>query len=275
MILYEIKNKSEMKNIKNTGYIISVFGVSSSPLNISIDYAEEIIKSSLNPVYLKLNLLYHDKDYPKLIEVLDNLKGLKGIIFQDLGLVELNKNYNLDLIYDPGTFNTVVEDVSYFKNTSIESLIISREISLSEIKDFVSQDKNMLYGYHVYGKPLMFYSLRKHFTSFRNVEKDFPNLKDKYDVFLKEETRNEFYPTYEDENGFFIFRDETINVYEYLHIFKNVDYLILDRPFISDKEYFDTLDLYLGSIDYKEYKNKYPSQTLGYFFKEMGVKLKK
>ena len=47
---------------------------------------------------------------------------------------------------------------------------------------------------------------------------------------------------------------------------------MLDRPYISIDEYIDTINLYNGLIDYKEYKTKYPNQTEGYFFKKMGVK---
>ncbi len=275
-LFVEIKSREELNTINSYGYVISVSSVSSSPFNITLDDALDILNNSNGKnIYLKLNLLYHDKDYPIVLDYVKKMYPmLTGIIFQDLGLVTLfeQNNIKLDLIYDPGTFNTVYEDTLFFKDTSISTISLSREISLSEIDAFLKNKKEMCYLYHAYGHMLMFYSLRKHFTNFRLHEESFPIIKDDYNVYLKEETRNEFYPAYEDKHGFFIYRDEVINIYKYIDHFDNIDYLMLDRPYISDSEYKDTISLYNGLIDYTEYKKKYPDQTDGYFFKVMGVK---
>nr|MCR5564564.1 U32 family peptidase [Gammaproteobacteria bacterium] len=259
MILSELKSIKELNLNMADGYILNVSHLSSpSDITMSINKVNEVVKATSKPVFLKLNLLYMDKDYVSLEEVFKNVKGIKGMIFQDFGLIPLKEKYNKDLvmIYDSSNFITTSLDYLYFKNSGVDTLTLSNTLTLKELDEVVNTDYS--YAAHAYGYQEMFYSYRKHFTNY-SKEYGFKDLKDKYNISLKEETRDQLFKTVEDENGFYIFRDKLINIYDFMDHFKKCDYLILDRLFINDEEYLDTVKLYKGITSRSEYISKYNS----------------
>lgn len=271
MILSELKSIKELNFNMADGYILNVSHLSSpSDITMSISEVNEVVKATSKPVFLKLNLLYMDKDYSSLEEVFKNVKGIKGIIFQDFGLVPLKNKYNKDLvmIYDSSNFITTSLDYLYFENSGVDTLTLSNTLTLKELDSVINTPYS--YASHVYGYQEMFYSYRKHFTNY-SKEYGFKDLKNKYNISLKEETRDQLFKTVEDENGFYIFRDKLINVYDFMDHFKKCDYLILDRIFISDEEYLDTVKLYKGIMERCEYVAKYNAQfDTGFLFKNVG-----
>ena len=70
------------------------------------------------------------------------------------------------------------------------------------------------------------------------------DLKNKDNISLKEETRESLFKTLEDDYGFHIYRDKKINLFDFLDHYKRADYLFLNRIFVSDTEYKDTIDLF-------------------------------
>ncbi len=271
MILSELKSIKESNLNMADGYILNVSHLSSpSDITMSISEVNEVVKATSKPVFLKLNLLYMDKDYSSLEEVFKNVKGIKGIIFQDFGLIPLKNKYNKDLvmIYDSSNFITTSLDYLYFENSGVDTLTLSNTLTLKELDSVINTPYS--YASHVYGYQEMFYSYRKHFSNY-SKEYGFKDLKNKYNISLKEETRDQLFKTVEDLNGFYIFRDKLINVYDFMDHFKKCDYLILDRLFISDEEYLDTVKLYKGIMKRSEYVSKYNAQfDTGFLFKNVG-----
>ena len=269
MILAEIKSKSELNIINSDAIVINIAHFSSpSDSLISINEAKEIIKESTKPVFLKLLPLYKDEDYKELENLFKEIKGISGIIFQDLGLISLKNKYIPDalMIYDSNNFITSSADSSFFKDDDVDALTLSTTLSLKEV-DEVLKDESFSYMAHAFGYIEMFYSYRKHFTNY-SKKYNIINLKDDYDVYIKEESRDEYFKTIENDRGFYIFRDKKINLYDFLDHFKKCDYLLLDRIFINDEEYYDTINLYKGLIERNKYINKYKEKfDTGFLFK--------
>ncbi|MCR5741543.1 MAG: U32 family peptidase [Gammaproteobacteria bacterium] len=269
MILAEIKGREELNTIKADGYIINISSFSyPSLISIPLDEALEIIKESDKPIFVKLMPMYKTSDYPKLTELFKSLKGVKGIIFQDLGLVPLKNKYLKDalMIYDSNNFITTSEDYNFFKGTGVDILTLSTTLSLSEL-DSIMKNINYSYMAHVYGYIEMFYSKRMHFTNYSN-EYNHESLKGEGDLSLKEETRDVFFKTIEDEEGFHIYRDKCINLFDFKDHFSGCEYLMLDRIFIEDCEYYDSVNLFNGSLDRGEYVKKYSNKfDTGFLFK--------
>ena len=186
MILAEIKSKSELNIINSDAIVINIAHFSSpSDSLISINEAKEIIKESTKPVFLKLLPLYKDEDYKELENLFKEIKGISGIIFQDLGLVSLKKKCLPDalMIYDSNNFITSSADSSFFKDDDADALTLSTTLSLKEV-DEVLKDTSFKYMVHTFGYIEMFYSYRKHFTNY-SKEYNIINLKDDYDVYIK------------------------------------------------------------------------------------------
>ena len=273
MILGEIYKKEELNTFNLDGIIINISHFSSPTFSsLSIDEAKKIIKESTKPVFVKLMPLYKDEDYPSLKELFLNLDGIEGIIFQDLGLVTLKKELNLNykMIYDSSTFITTSYDAPYFIGSGVDTLTLSTTLTLAET-DNILKNSNASYMAHVYGYEEMFYSLRKHLSNYSKVY-NFKDLKNKDNISLKEETRESLFKTLEDDYGFYIYRDKKINLFDFLDHYKRADYLFLNRIFISDTEYKDTIDLFKGIIKRDDYIKKYPEKfDTGFLFKQVGL----
>ena len=160
MILSELKSIKELNLNIADGYILNVSHLSSpSNITMSINEVNEVVKATSKPVFLKLNLLYMDKDYASLEEVFKNVKGIRGMIFQDFGLIPLKEKYNKDLvmIYDSSNFITTSLDYLYFKNSGVDTLTLSNTLTLKELDEVVNTDCS--YAAHAYGYQEMFYRL--------------------------------------------------------------------------------------------------------------------
>ena len=273
MILIELYQKDEIKTMNADGYVVSVCDFSSPCLSpLKIEDINWLTSNTVKPVFLKLLPLYHDQDYAGLKKLLQDVRGIKGLIFEDLGLIPLVKELNIDyeMIYDPGTFNTVKEDALYFKNTRVACLTISREISLKEIDNMLVDNQEMDYAYHAYGYLPMFYSLRKHLDNFSHYE-PIGDLNFRNDLSIKEETRQEHYPIYEDNYGFYVFRDKIQNIYDFVSHFSKIKYLILDRIFIDKETYQDVIDLYMNRMKRDDFLKNHPLKfDTGFLFKAVG-----
>ena len=273
MLLGEIYNKSELNTFNLDGIILNISGFSSPTFNsFSLNDAKEIISKSKKPVFIKLMPLYKDKDYKGLKDLFLSLDGIEGIIFEDLGLVTLKMELGLNfkMIYDPKTFITTKEDSMYFKGSGVDTLSLSTTLTLSETDELL-KDTNTSYLAHVYGYEEMFYSYRKHFSNYSKVY-NFKDLKNKDNISLKEETREELFKTIEDEYGFYIYRDKKINLFDFLDHYKTCEYLLLDRIFIDSDEYKDTIDLFKGLMDRETYLKKYNEKfETGFLFKQVGL----
>ena len=70
-----------------------------------------------------------------------------------------------------------------------------------------------------------------------------------------------------------IFKDKILCAYEEIKEFNDsLDYIVLDRLFISDPMYYDTINLFNGKMDYNTYMGKYSNMlTKDYLYSEIGL----
>lgn len=238
---------------------------------------QEIIKLkglTTKKVFLSILPIYHDDELFEIDELISELSILDGFFFSDLGLVDIFKKYNIldKAIYTPETFITTHLDKDYYKEVGLKSYTLSREITLDNIKKILLYKEDVKYAYNIFGHQNIFYSYRKHYTNFSKHYGLNLNLTNDENVYLKEETRNDMYPSIEDKYGFRIYKDKIFNGYSELDSIKDVEFFILDRKFIDDNMYFDTIDLYLNRLSITDYNKKYNGLCdLGYLYKETGL----
>jgi len=269
--LYDLDELNKMGDI----IILNIKDYSFSlPKMYSISEAKELISKYQDKKFIiNINPLYHNSELDKLKYLINELKDAYGFLFQDLGLVKYFKEFNIlsKAIYAPETFITNEIDKEYFKQAGINNLLLSREITLNDINLIVKNKENTKYFYSSFGYQMMFYSYRKHFSNFVNEYNLNLDLNNKFNISIKEDTRNELYKTIEDSRGFRIYRDKVFNAYNDIKDI-DIDYLILDRIFIDDNMYFDTINLYKGLLSYNEYMKKYHDKVdSGYLYKEIGL----
>lgn len=117
--------------------------------NFSAEEIKEIVKISrkLNvSVYLTVNTLYKENEYPKLIEFLDKmyLCGISAFIIQDLGLINIIKARYKDIEIHGSTQLSAhsLEDVLFFQELGFNRIVLNREMSLADIK-YISENSTI------------------------------------------------------------------------------------------------------------------------------------
>ncbi|MDT8336274.1 MAG: U32 family peptidase [Candidatus Izemoplasmatales bacterium] len=277
-----LKNLMEIEKLINLG--VDVFLVD-TPLAVKKINGElftdlDEIFSHNKEVYLLLNKMIHETDLELLEMVLNKAKNdlIKGIVCGDLTVMVMAKKMGLNnkVIYQPGTMNTSSFDNEYFYKKAIKGITISKEITLEEItnifKNKVTEISLIGHGYLD-----MFYSKRSllsNYFVYKGIEHN--NIKNN-DLFrLKEEMRpDSFYPIFEDDGGTHIFRDKALESFNEMNVLKMyLDDFFVERMFIDDQEYYDSLLAYQDSSYVPKFLEKYKAKYNKGFYYQYTEKLK-
>ncbi|MCK4551742.1 MAG: U32 family peptidase [Tenericutes bacterium] len=235
---------------------------------------KNLTKINNKQMYVLINCMIHQDDLPSLTELLINLKEIEvdGIVISDLTVYVLAKDMGMDhlIIYQPGTMNTDSYSEEYFSKRKIKGLTISREITLDEIKLICRNKSGIEISLVIHGYLDMFYSKRKLLTNYLiHKEIEGKNLINNYNLRLNEEIRpNDFYPILEDKFGTHIFRShKLLSIDEFSELKKIINTFFIERMFLPDKEYYDSIKLYSEKLAKEEFLNKYDSFDSGFYYK--------
>ena len=240
----------------------------------SIQLAKKQIYKLNKQIYVLINNIIHESDLLDLENYLKELKMIEvdGIIINDLTVYVLAKKFGMEnlIIYQPGTFNTDTYSKDYFSNRNILGITISREITLEEIKQITKETSNLDLSLIIHGYLDMFYSKRKlisRYLEYKNIEGK--NLVNSYDLRLNEEIRpNDYYPILEDEFGTHIFRSKKLVSFDEINDLKeNINTFFIERIFMSDEEYYDSIKLYTNKISKTEFLDKYTDYDSGFYYR--------
>ncbi|PKK95242.1 MAG: hypothetical protein CVV60_02270 [Tenericutes bacterium HGW-Tenericutes-5] len=238
------------------------------------------IKSYGKDIYFLLNKMIHEDDIEAVKEILKIAQeiGVTGIVAGDITLMVLADEFGLKnkVIYQPGTMNTSSFDNEYFFLKQIKGITISKEITLEEIQKIFEIKKTEL-SLIGHGYLDMFYSKRKlisNYFIYKNTSKN--NIIGNDRFRLKEEMRpDSFYPILEDEAGTHIFRDKALNSFdEFLELKKGLDDFFVERIFISDEEYYDSIAAYQDRDLVEGFLRKYHDNYNKGFYYQYTEKLK-
>ncbi len=93
-------------------------------------------------VYVTVNTLYKDTEFPELIPFITELyaMGANGLIMQDIGAIRLVRKYIPDLPVHASTQLTAncLEDVKAMEALGIRTVVLSRELNLDEIRNIAA-----------------------------------------------------------------------------------------------------------------------------------------
>ena len=238
------------------------------------------IKSFGKDIYLLINKMIHEDDIENVKGILKiaNEIGVSGIVAGDITLMVLADEFGLKnkVIYQPGTMNTSSFDNEYFFLKQIKGITISKEITLEEIKKIFENKKTEL-SLVGHGYLDMFYSKRKLISNyFIYKSNDKKNIVDNDSFKLKEEMRpDSFYPILEDEAGTHIFRDKALNSFaEFNELKMGLDDFFIERIFMSDEEYYDSIAAYQDQSLVEEFLIKYQDNYNKGFYYQYTEKLK-
>ena len=113
------------------------------------------------PVYLTFNGLYIQQQYKLIIDTINkvsSLKGVKGIIVNDIALLLLLKEncYKKDIVISTGGTIFNKDTVSFYKSLGAKRIILDRQLSIKDILEITSYDKTMRYEIFAFGGSCFF-----------------------------------------------------------------------------------------------------------------------
>ncbi len=242
---------------------------------------------SLNKnIYISVNKIFLEDEIADLKDYMTFLKTIEvdGIFFSDFAVFTIAKDLNIldKLVYYSETQMVNYMDAITLIDFKIKGVIISKEVTLDNIYTFADKVKKGSLGVNIYGYYHMFYSKRKLIRNyFLNYKKDYSKYIFNKKMTIKEKTRQELYPIFQDENGTNIFNDEILLGIDYISDFidKGIEMFIIDGIFEEEDymksilEYF-VLAIKNPGLKYSELiKNKYPLKKYGeaFYFKKIGI----
>jgi len=191
-------------------------------LKESIDY----VKKQNKKIYVTMNIFPHNKDLPLIVENLNILEKWKphAIIFSDPAVLRLAKKYapSIPLHISTQANVTNVEAAKFWIELGVERIILAREVSIDEIKQFREELDCELEAF-VHGSLCIAYSGKCYMSAYmanRSANKGecTNSCRWKYTVYyLKEETRDgQFFPVYEDDRGTYVMSSKDLCMIEHL-----------------------------------------------------------
>lgn len=184
---------------------------------------------------LRANKMIHPNEVNRVKEKIKEYLELPVLFYiTDLGVAHLLKKYQVieKTIYDPVTMLANSLDVEAYASYGFAALGLSEEITISDVITIYERTKAPIF-YQVFGFRLMFHSRRKLISLYgEKINKKIP-LKN---LSLKEQTRDEVFPTVENVNGTFIYRSKVISLLEKIKDM-TLEYAFLERFHIEEEAY--------------------------------------
>lgn len=204
------------------------------------------------------NRFYFEPEIDNILNEMKILKeyGIKKIICTDLGIVNLNRKYNLGfyIILDTDTTMTNHFDIEVYLNNGVNEVMVGRELTLEE--RLYLGDKCDSLGMHGFGYQIMSFSRRNHLSAY----KTFTGLDLDTDktYWLKEQKREDLYMMMEDDYGTHVFAPHIFSIVHCYDQIKNKGY----KSIILEPKNID-IDIILNIVkdidtidDYQAYENK-------------------
>lgn len=238
IILDKIENIEEYSKICD-GFIVGLKDLSVNlPNSFTLEELDIILKSN-KEIFLSINKNMHNNDLKLLRETFDNLKekNISGIIYYDIALVNINKEYNYNLIWSQEHMTTNYNTINYWYNHNVKSCYISSELSKEEIKDIRNNTKSKIFM-NVFGYIPMFTSKR---PLVKNYLEKF-NLKDNSKINYMEK-EGKLYPIV-DSNLTTVYSSKILNLSNDYNEIQNIDYLVFNPFNIETNKFIECVKLF-------------------------------
>ena len=202
------------------GLRASAGNFSQKELAEAVDYVHGLGKK----IYVTVNIFAHNTDLNGVPQYLAQLEdyGVDAIIVSDPGIIMLAKKYapRLTIHLSTQANTTNWASTSFWKEEGIARIVLSRELSLSEIKVIANRNPDMEIEAFVHGAMCMSYSGRCMLSSFltgKSANHGECTHPCRWKYYLMEEKRpGEYMPVLEDDRGAYIFNSKDLCMIEHI-----------------------------------------------------------
>ena len=233
-VLININNLDELNEYKKVGIANFLFPLS----DLSIGYTSYDIDEVPDGSYLLINRVLDTDGINIFKELIPKLNRFKGIVFEDLGIFNLLKGSELELIWNQAHFGVNYNSINYYLDHGCKSAIISNEITKEEIEEIVNKANKPII-LNIMGKNMIMYSRRSLVSNFNKHA----NLSNINDVDIADTTKKAYFTLREDKYGTAVFNKEYFNYINKLDIDDNkVLYYLINNIDLKPNEVIDILN---------------------------------
>ena len=208
-VLININYLNELEEYKKVGITNFLFAVK----DLSIGYNSFDIDEIPDDSYLLINRVLDTEGINMFKEIIPKLDRFKGIFFEDLGVFNLLKDKDIELIWNQAHFVTNYNSINYYLDNGCKSALVSNEITKEEIEEIFDKAHKPLV-FNIFGKNMIMYSRRYLVSNFNKYN----NLDDINNVNIDEEKTNTHFYLKEDKYGTAVFNKEYFNYINKLDI---------------------------------------------------------
>ena len=233
IVLLEINSLSQL-DIPNVFFVVG-YEKYTSFSGVYLSYEELQRIDNKEKMFVLINALIHQKDLDDFKKEMDRLIPLGvNFIIQDLGALLYVRKHKLEktkIIFNSYTLICNQDDFDAFEEEFDVDIALSNELNHEELMAVTKKEKAMI---TVFGKTPIYQSYRQIvplFEEFRNVKID----REK-ELFIKEDTRPDMFPTIQNEYGTVVLRSEPLSRLEHIKEYKDFKYWYISSLFISDEE---------------------------------------
>lgn len=160
-ILINVEKIEEIDDYRKAGITAFLFALTDYTVGyVNTFTISEIEKIDVSNKYLLINRLLECHDVDNLKELLKQIKTIKGIVYEDIAVYRLIKEFDLDveLIYFQNHFGTNSRSINFWLER-VDSMFLSNELTEEEIKDILAKVKKDV-CLNVFGYNQIMYSRR-------------------------------------------------------------------------------------------------------------------
>ena len=240
-VLVTIRNINKYNTFKSLADGIIVGSLFTSGYHLSRNEMRQLRISCLNDgkkYYVVIDDFICESDKSSFFDYFDFVVSLKpdGIYYHDMAVMAIARKYGLlsKLIYDGKTIICNSLETAFYLNTGIDSLVLSRELTLDEIKPIIINNAYRV-DMQIFGHLRMSYSKRKFLTNYFHEIGSNYDYSDSEKLTLTEENRDYHMPIVQDDSGTKIYSDYILETYNELpELKKYLKHGIVDTYFIED-----------------------------------------
>lgn len=208
---------------------------------------DEINKVNVSNKYILINRVLDCKGIDDLTNVLKSIKDIKGLVFEDIGVLELAEELKLDLelILFQNHFNCNKDSINFWLDR-VTSVFVSNELTYDELK-YITENVNKPIVLNLYGYNQVMYSRRLLLSNFYQEFK----LDKRSKNIIEDKATHVRFRAYENEYGTVMCSDKIFNGNRLLDL-DNVKYFYVNPTMIDHKKIMSYLKDLNKEIDNEE-----------------------
>lgn len=230
-ILINVDSINHINDYRKVGVSAFLFALKDYAVGYNTFCLEEIKKVDVSNKYILLNRVLDCNDINNLYELLDGLVGIKGIIYEDIGVYQVVKKLGLEveLICFQNHFGTNSSFINFWLDR-VDSAFVCNELTLSEIAGIVNKASKPV-CVHLYGHNQVMYSRR---LLLSNWSEEF-NIPYKNTNIIEDKATHIRFMASESLYGTVMYSDKIFNGSELLNL-ENVKFFYVNPMFIEHEQ---------------------------------------